>query len=174
MYSFRGTPHGLIIVDPRGKARLRGFLHHGASSTKRRDHYVTELRRLLPRLGARRCLAQGASLPDPTERSRHLFIVERGLIEVTLPEDRKRLPVASLHPGASFIIDVGWHRIAQIEAAADSCVVDLPFARLRTLCPDEADFRLLLQQVRALDLKAFLGACYPAEGRLRLIRNGDE
>lgn len=178
MRSFDGVPRRFSVMDPCGlTGSLIGLPYNAlanCTSMEHRQHYVTELRKVLLRLGARRRLPQGTSLYNSTQRARHLYIVESGRIEVYLPEDRERLPVVSLRSGASFIFDFGGHQIADVEAAADSRVVDLPMARIRALCPDETDVRLLLQQVRPLDLKVFLDACYPAQGRFRLIRSAEE
>lgn len=139
-----------------------------AAATRRADRHIAELRRILARFGTHKQLAEGASLFDSRDTSRHVYIVKSGLIDICLPEDSSRRAIASFHPGACFLFDFGGYRVAAIAAAEDSEMIDIPFSRLRRLCRQEMDLRLLLRQCHAFDLKSFLDLCYPARNRVRL------
>ena len=143
-------------------------------SARRTDRYVTELRRILARFGTQRTLSRGDLLFDPGDTARHLYIVEDGRIDIFLPEDPERHPVASFHPGASFLFDFGGYQVAALEAAEDSVVIDVPFGRLTRLCEQEMDVRMLLRQCHAFDLKSFLDVCFPARSRFRLAHKLEE
>lgn len=141
-----------------------------AATRQRADRYVAELLRILGRFGARKRVPKGASLFEPGETSRHLYMIESGTIDVCLPEDPARHPIASFHAGASFLLDFGGYQVASLEAAEESVVVDIPFGRLRRLCRQEMELRLLLRQCHAFDVKSFLDVCYPGRSRFRLVR----
>ena len=147
---------------------------NGEIAAQRADRYVSELRRILARFGTQRTLHRGASLFNPGDLSRHLYIIESGRIDIFLPEDPERHPVASFHPGASFLFDFGGYQVAALEAAEDSFVIDVPFGRLTRLCEQEMDLRMLLRQCHAFDLKSFLDACFPARSRFRLAHQAAE
>lgn len=165
-------PSTLTISDPSGLAGVADAYsesaYAGAAAADQESNYASELRKMLARLGARKPVPKGASLFDPSDSARHLYIVESGTIDVSLPEDPRRRPVASFHPGAGFLFDLGGHHIAAFEAAVDSTVIDLPVGHLRKLCRHEKELRLLLRQSHAFDLKSFLDVCYPVRSRIRL------
>lgn len=137
------------------------------------DRCVAEIRRILGRFGKRRQLGQGASLFDGCDTSRHVYIVTRGTIDVGLPETPGPRPIASFHSGACFLVDFGNYQVATLEAAETSEVIDIPFTRLKRLCRQEMDVRLLLRQCQAFDLRSFLDTCYPARSRFRLVREAE-
>ena len=148
------------------------FEVNGATSVtaaERASRYIAEVRRILGRFGARRPLAKGDSLFRPGDTARHLYIIESGQIDVTLPEDAGHYPIASFHPGASFLFDFGGHHVAACEAAVDTVVIDLPYRRLRRLSQQGMELRLLLGQCHAFDLKSFLDVCYPPGGRFKVV-----
>lgn len=145
----------------------------GTTTAPRADCYVAELLRILGRFGARKHVPKGASLFEPGDTSRHLYMVESGTIDICLPEDPARHPIASFRAGASFLLDFGGYQVAALEAAEESVVVDIPFARLRRLCRQEMELRLLLRQCHAFDVKSFLDVCYPGRSRFRVVRRQD-
>lgn len=153
-------------VDPIGETDLAGVTRNAAG--RHADGYVREVRRILARFGTPKAFSAGASLFDPADTSRRLYIVESGTIDISLPDDPAHHPLASFHAGAIFQFDLGSYQIASIEAAEDSVVIDLPFSRLDRLCRQEMELRLLLRQCHAFDLKSFLDVCYPARSRFRL------
>lgn len=157
------------VADPIGEADAGGPF--GGTAARRADAYVHEVRRILARFGRQRILPAGGSLFDPADTSRHLYIVESGTIDISLPEDPARHPIASFHAGAIFLFDFGGYQVASLEAAEESMVIDLPFPRLDRLCRQEMDLRLLLRQCHAFDVKSFLDVCYPARSRVRLAHN---
>ena len=147
-----------------------GSFAAGTTTAPRADRYVAELLRILGRFGARKQVGKGASLFEPGDTSRHLYMVETGTIDICLPEDPARHPIASFRAGASFLLDFGGYQVAALEAAEESVVVDIPFSRLRRLCRQEMELRLLLRQCHAFDVKSFLDVCYPGRSRFRLVR----
>ncbi len=72
------------------------------------------------------------------------------------------------------LFDFGGYQIAALEAAEESVVIDVPFARLSRLCQQEMDLRILLRQCHAFDIKSFLDVCYPGRSRFRLVPRGDD
>ena len=164
------TLEGLLpLTDPVNAADTGCAARNGAALEA--DGYVQEVRRILARFGTSRTIPAGASLFEPADMSRHLYIVESGRIDISLPEDPAGYPLASFHAGAIFLFDFGGHQIASLEAAEETVVIDLPFARLDRLCRQEMDLRLLLRQCHAFDLKSFLDVCYPARSRFRLAHS---
>lgn len=137
------------------------------------DGYVREVRRILGRFGTRRTIRAGESLFDPADTSGHLYIVESGTIDVSLPDDPAHHPLASFHAGAVFLFDFGGYQVASLEAAEESVAIDLPLARMNRLCR-QVELRLLLRQCHAFDLKSFLDVCYPARSRFRLVHRTEE
>ena len=156
------------VVAPLDPADTEGSA--GAAAERRADRYVAEVRRILGRFGTRRRVAKGDPLFGPEDRARHLYIIESGRIDASLPDDSGNHPLASFHPGATFVFDFGGQHVALCEAGEDSVVIDLPYGRLKRLSRQGMELRLLLRQCHAFDLKSFLDICYPAGSRLHLAR----
>lgn len=142
-----------------------------ASATPRptAGRYPGELLRILGRFGIRRQMPKGASLFEPRDTSRHFYMVESGAIDICLLEDPARRPIASFRAGASLLLDFGGYQVAALEAGEESVVIDIPFGRLRRLCRQEMELRLLLRQCHAFDVKSILDVCYPGRGRFRVV-----
>lgn len=154
-----------------GPVRVPAAIISASAGTEQRaDQYIAEVRRILARFGTRRKIEKGASLFEPGDASRHLYIVESGTIDISFPECPEHRPIASFRSGACFLFDLGGYQVAELAAAEASEVIDIPFARLDRLCRQEMDLRLLLGQCHAFDLKSFLDVCYPARSRFRLVR----
>ncbi len=160
------------VTDPIKGADLNGA--RSSVAARQPDGYVREVRRILGRFGTRRTICAGESLFDPADSSGHLYIVESGTIDVSLPDDPAHHPLASFHAGAVFLFDFGGYQVASLEAAEESVAIDLPLARMNRLCRQEMELRLLLRQCHAFDLKSFLDVCYPARSRFRLVHRTDE
>ena len=160
-----GIPSSLVgRVEP---PRTNGAASAGAEG--RATRYIAEVRRILGRFGVRRHVPKGASLFSVGDTGRHLYIVESGRIDASLPDDPGGYAIASFHPGASFMFDLDGCYLAVCTAAEDSAVINLPYHRLRKLSQQGMELRLLLRQCNAFDLKSFLDLCYPAAGRFRLV-----
>lgn len=156
------------VLGPLDPSEMNGAM--SANAERRASRYISEVRRILGRFGTRRRIEKGRPLFTPEDRARHLYIIESGRIDASLADDAGAYPIASFHPGATFVFDFGGHHVAVCEAGEDSTVIDLPYGRLKRLSRQGMELRLLMRQCHAFDLKSFLDICYPAGGRFSLIR----
>jgi hypothetical protein len=123
---------------------------------------------MVHRIGMRKCLPPGGALWSSGDETEWLVLVEAGALDVFLRDDPTQSPVATFRAGAWFAFDPGAACIARCEASLRTTVTMMQRGEVEGRARQGIRLCRVMPHRPPFNVKAFLGACYPARDRLRI------
>jgi len=111
--------------------------------------------------GERRTIPKGGAFFEANDSGRHLYIVERGTVDIFMEGSSEECPIASFGSGGSFLFDPTAFKNVCSTAKEASVAIAVSLDRLDQLAREGLELRLLLYWYQSFDLQGFVAACYP-------------